>query len=297
MPQTTNYNLPTFGQNDVPTWLGSWNDAMIKIDAAIKEASESGGELPTEPTFVAVKIKSVSTSSRSPARLITSLNGSLYISSAQDIILQAVDSSPHGCVIVDTIPSATALYLRNSMTNTMGLSFELSAIRGLANPTNPSDASNKAYVDLIPSLIRTTFKIGYNNAQTFANATASYLNDKAKNIILFSFAPSFTTYTVEKVEVDNIAYFSLGVIKGNPFNLTNSNDSVIRFGYNAGRIISNNLQKKNNSVYAMYDGTRTIIFVDGANNWDASFEVDVNRVMMGFLGSLRRPTFTIFPSE
>lgn len=41
--KTTNYNLPIFVDDDTPTWLGDWNDAMNKIDEAIKEASMSGG--------------------------------------------------------------------------------------------------------------------------------------------------------------------------------------------------------------------------------------------------------------
>lgn len=41
--KTTNYNLPLFISTDVPSWLGDWNGAMTSIDAAIKEASQSGG--------------------------------------------------------------------------------------------------------------------------------------------------------------------------------------------------------------------------------------------------------------
>lgn len=44
---TPNYDLPIFTATDVPTWMGSWNDTMNKLDTAIKEASESGSSDPT----------------------------------------------------------------------------------------------------------------------------------------------------------------------------------------------------------------------------------------------------------
>ena len=42
---TTNYNLPVFVNDDIPTWLGDWNTAMEDIDTALKniaDSSESG---------------------------------------------------------------------------------------------------------------------------------------------------------------------------------------------------------------------------------------------------------------
>ena len=60
MGLTPNYSLPTFGQDDVPTWLGSWNDAMLKIDTAIKEA---GGTL--TPTFLKINFSNTPAVQRS----------------------------------------------------------------------------------------------------------------------------------------------------------------------------------------------------------------------------------------
>ena len=40
--QTTNYQLPIFVAADKPSWLNDWNNAMRKLDAAIKTASEPG---------------------------------------------------------------------------------------------------------------------------------------------------------------------------------------------------------------------------------------------------------------
>lgn len=43
---TTNYNLPIYAPDDVPQYLGendSWNSTMQTLDAAIKDAKESGG--------------------------------------------------------------------------------------------------------------------------------------------------------------------------------------------------------------------------------------------------------------
>lgn len=39
---TPNYDLPLFIPEDKPSWLGSWNDAMSKIDAGIKGSSQQG---------------------------------------------------------------------------------------------------------------------------------------------------------------------------------------------------------------------------------------------------------------
>lgn len=39
---TPNYQLPLFIPEDKPSWLGSWNDAMSKIDAGINGASRQG---------------------------------------------------------------------------------------------------------------------------------------------------------------------------------------------------------------------------------------------------------------
>lgn len=38
---TTNYNLPVFVNDDIPTWLGDWNTAMKGIDTALKNISDS----------------------------------------------------------------------------------------------------------------------------------------------------------------------------------------------------------------------------------------------------------------
>lgn len=40
---TTNYQLPIFVGSDIPSWLTDFNEAMNKIDEAIKGASTTGG--------------------------------------------------------------------------------------------------------------------------------------------------------------------------------------------------------------------------------------------------------------
>lgn len=40
--QTTHYGFPLFTASDKPSWLGDWNAAMIALDAAIYEASQTG---------------------------------------------------------------------------------------------------------------------------------------------------------------------------------------------------------------------------------------------------------------
>lgn len=40
---TTNYNLPVFVNDDIPTWLGDWNTAMQDIDTALKNIADSSG--------------------------------------------------------------------------------------------------------------------------------------------------------------------------------------------------------------------------------------------------------------
>lgn len=39
---TPNYSLPLFVPEDKPSWLGSWNDAMTKIDGGIHGGSQQG---------------------------------------------------------------------------------------------------------------------------------------------------------------------------------------------------------------------------------------------------------------
>lgn len=41
---TTNYKLPQFEENDIPSWLTDFNDAMKKIDTAIHNIAASSGE-------------------------------------------------------------------------------------------------------------------------------------------------------------------------------------------------------------------------------------------------------------
>jgi hypothetical protein len=41
---TTNYKLPQFEENDIPSWLTDFNSAMEKIDTAIHNVADSTGE-------------------------------------------------------------------------------------------------------------------------------------------------------------------------------------------------------------------------------------------------------------
>lgn len=41
---TTNYKLPQFEENDIPSWLTDFNSAMEKIDTAIHNVAISSGE-------------------------------------------------------------------------------------------------------------------------------------------------------------------------------------------------------------------------------------------------------------
>lgn len=119
MSQTPNYNLPTFGQNDVPTWLGSWNDAMLKIDTAIKAASESGGGGSTDE-IETKRVKLVPTSGDIGVDIRATNPAILSLTGLND------DLDPHPFVI----------------------------IRGIDTPSNLSDAANKEYVDVKTSVLQ-----------------------------------------------------------------------------------------------------------------------------------------------
>ena len=41
---TTNYKLPQFEENDIPSWLTDFNSAMEKIDTTIHNVADSSGE-------------------------------------------------------------------------------------------------------------------------------------------------------------------------------------------------------------------------------------------------------------
>lgn len=41
---TTNYKLPQFEENDIPSWLTDFNSAMEKIDTVIHNVADSSGE-------------------------------------------------------------------------------------------------------------------------------------------------------------------------------------------------------------------------------------------------------------
>ena len=40
---TTNYKLPQFEENDIPSWLTDFNSAMEKIDTALQPTALSAG--------------------------------------------------------------------------------------------------------------------------------------------------------------------------------------------------------------------------------------------------------------
>lgn len=57
---TTNYKLPQFEENDIPSWLTDFNSAMEKIDAAIHNAADSSGGI-TATQYSKLKVVPIST--------------------------------------------------------------------------------------------------------------------------------------------------------------------------------------------------------------------------------------------
>lgn len=74
---TTNYNLPIFEPNDIPTWLGDWNSTMESIDELIHNASSVSVVQETGTSTEAVMSQAAVSSSLSSIQsaLSSGLNG------------------------------------------------------------------------------------------------------------------------------------------------------------------------------------------------------------------------------
>ena len=69
---TTNYNLPVFVNDDIPTWLGDWNTAMNDIDEALKNIADSAGT-DVDKAYVDGKIATVNESISALNQTVTNM--------------------------------------------------------------------------------------------------------------------------------------------------------------------------------------------------------------------------------
>lgn len=73
---TTNYNLPIFVEQDIPTWLGDWNTTMNTIDQSLQNIKESS-ESAVNKAYVDEKIKTVENEISTLNKTVTSINKTL----------------------------------------------------------------------------------------------------------------------------------------------------------------------------------------------------------------------------
>lgn len=73
---TTNYNLPIFVEQDIPTWLGDWNTAMNTIDQSLQNIKESSGS-DVDKAYVDGEIKKVNNAISKLNSTVTSISKTL----------------------------------------------------------------------------------------------------------------------------------------------------------------------------------------------------------------------------
>lgn len=88
---TTNYNLPVFVNDDIPTWLGDWNTAMQDIDTALKNIADSSGS-DVDKAYVDEQIEAVEGSISTLSTTVTNMgkNVSQLQSTLNTLIQKAV---------------------------------------------------------------------------------------------------------------------------------------------------------------------------------------------------------------
>lgn len=78
---TTNYKLPQFEENDVPSWLTDFNSAMEKIDAAIHNAADSSGE-PSDYQQLKTSVSELTKKMSTVIAVLKTLNNAVVVGTA-----------------------------------------------------------------------------------------------------------------------------------------------------------------------------------------------------------------------
>ena len=78
---TTNYDLPQFEENDIPSWLTDFNDAMEKIDSAIHNVSTSSGE-PADYQQLKTTVSELSEKMAKVVAVLKTLNNAIVVGTA-----------------------------------------------------------------------------------------------------------------------------------------------------------------------------------------------------------------------
>lgn len=75
---TTNYDLPQFEENDIPSWLTDFNDAMEKIDSAIHNVAASSGE-PTDYQQLKNDVTALTSKMEAVVAVLKTLNNAVVV--------------------------------------------------------------------------------------------------------------------------------------------------------------------------------------------------------------------------
>lgn len=75
---TTNYKLPQFVENDIPSWLTDFNSAMVKIDAAIHNAADSSGE-PSDYQQLKTSVSELTQKMETVVTVLKTLNNAVVV--------------------------------------------------------------------------------------------------------------------------------------------------------------------------------------------------------------------------
>lgn len=78
---TTNYKLPQFEENDIPSWLTDFNSAMEKIDAAIHNAANSSGE-PSDYQQLKTSVSELTQKMERVVAVLKTLNNAVIVGTA-----------------------------------------------------------------------------------------------------------------------------------------------------------------------------------------------------------------------
>ena len=78
---TTNYDLPQFEENDIPSWLTDFNDAMEKIVSAIHNVSASSGE-PADYQQLKTNVSELSEKMTKVIAALKTLNNAVVVGTA-----------------------------------------------------------------------------------------------------------------------------------------------------------------------------------------------------------------------
>lgn len=78
---TTNYKLPQFEENDIPSWLTDFNSAMEKIDAAIHNAADSSVE-PSDYQQLKTSVSELTQKMETVVAVLKTLNNAVVVGTA-----------------------------------------------------------------------------------------------------------------------------------------------------------------------------------------------------------------------